>query len=907
VGAARVLDTSLRYTIDKTTREVLFLPLPPDLRYRAKPFVDVTVDRTSKALGALLVLALIKPWGAGLGWRGLSFASLLVMLMWIAMAMRARNEYLKAFRRSIEQHAPVSDPLPLDTADGPTVELLVEELAHPDPSHVIYAIDLLEMLGKRHLITPLLLHHESADVRARILTALETRRMPDRWLPAIARLLSEQPATVRAAALQVLASSEYADASGVLRRHLADPDPRIAATAAVLLAERAREEDSCRGEAALKALVEGNLPAARREVAAALRQARHPTCRALLATLIRDRDVEVARTAMHSAHMQAAEDVILVPALVARLADRRLKVAARDALVSYGDHACDVLAHVLHDPDEHLWVRRHVPGTLARIPTQRSLDALVAALNEADGFLRFKALAALEQVRREGIELQIDRDVLERQILHEAKRYHGTLRLLFDLGAVDNDGEPSLLRRALQDKLARSGDRIFRLLGLIYPSREVAAARRALRKGGVARQHDDRRSAIAAVEYFDNTLSHVLRKWVMPIVEEMPLADRIRASNALLNDVPRRLEDALAQLVRDDDAVIAAAACQFASRHGITAVAHELQGVQLHSGERLVANAAGWTLESWFLGGSNPDTLPDIELADRLRGVTLFQSATVDELVRIVGAARRVTYRRGEALTIEGTAADRVVYLVDGHGAMRSGQVLRVLRAPAALGLEEMLRRSVVPHTVTALASATCLEFVGSDFLAMLADDVDLLQGFFRTWVLESQQRSVPVHRGHLPPESPTRTASLKPLEKLLALEQNSLLTGIGVDHLLALAAIAEDVSADRGTTLFDDPDRPGVFYLLDGATRLEGPERQSYDVCAGDTIGLSAALAGVTMDWRATTVQPTRALRLGREQLLQLLTADGELLRALAAAVIRADASDEAPDASGALLQSVG
>ena len=39
---ARILDTSLRYTLDKTTREVLFLPLPTEIKYRAKPFVDVT-------------------------------------------------------------------------------------------------------------------------------------------------------------------------------------------------------------------------------------------------------------------------------------------------------------------------------------------------------------------------------------------------------------------------------------------------------------------------------------------------------------------------------------------------------------------------------------------------------------------------------------------------------------------------------------------------------------------------------------------------------------------------------------------------------------------------------------------------------------------------------------------------
>ncbi len=91
---ARVLDTSLRYTLDKTTREVLFLPLPTDLKYRAKPFVDVTVDRFAKGLAALLTLVLIKPWGLGFNWQQISYASLTVMVLWVVTAVRARREYL---------------------------------------------------------------------------------------------------------------------------------------------------------------------------------------------------------------------------------------------------------------------------------------------------------------------------------------------------------------------------------------------------------------------------------------------------------------------------------------------------------------------------------------------------------------------------------------------------------------------------------------------------------------------------------------------------------------------------------------------------------------------------------------------------------------------------------------------
>ena len=89
--------------MDKTSREILFLPLPPDLKYRAKPFIDVTMDRVAKGLGALLILVLIKDWGLGLTWRQLSYASLTMMVLWVFFAMRARKEYLAAFRQSIEQ------------------------------------------------------------------------------------------------------------------------------------------------------------------------------------------------------------------------------------------------------------------------------------------------------------------------------------------------------------------------------------------------------------------------------------------------------------------------------------------------------------------------------------------------------------------------------------------------------------------------------------------------------------------------------------------------------------------------------------------------------------------------------------------------------------------------------------
>src|SRR5262245_47010346 len=196
---ARILDQSLRYTVDKTTREILFLPLPADIKLKPKSFVDVTVARMAKALGAILLIVLVKSWGLHLDCQRLSYASLVMTVLWIAMALRARREYLQSFRRSLESRVMEAKDLRVPSADLSTIETLLQELAQPDPARVVYAIDMLESLDKRNLVTPLLLYHESPDVRRRALQAIASvrRDIAMNWLPQLRRMLGDADSGVR--------------------------------------------------------------------------------------------------------------------------------------------------------------------------------------------------------------------------------------------------------------------------------------------------------------------------------------------------------------------------------------------------------------------------------------------------------------------------------------------------------------------------------------------------------------------------------------------------------------------------------------------------------------------------------------------------------------------------------------
>ena len=276
----------------------------------------------------------------------------------------------------------------LDVADLTTVETLLQELAHPDEHRVLYAIDVLESLDKQNLVTPLLLHHESPAVRARALTVLRDvrRDIAQRWLPIIQRMIDDDSADVRAAAIGTLTTIRNENAAELARQLLADGSPKIVATAAVVLAASESLEDVNAGEAALSTLATDTRASSalvRRDVAAAIRHVGNPRSRHLLIPLLHDPSPEVAEEAMRSVRELRPRDWLFVPTLTSLLGHRRLRSGARDALVGYGQPILTILEHFLRDPREDVWVRRHIPGV--DLFGQRSdlLPPLFSALFEA--------------------------------------------------------------------------------------------------------------------------------------------------------------------------------------------------------------------------------------------------------------------------------------------------------------------------------------------------------------------------------------------------------------------------------------------------------------------------------------------------------------------------------------------
>jgi CRP-like cAMP-binding protein/HEAT repeat protein len=689
-----------------------------------------------------------------------------------------------------------------------------------------------------------------------------------------------------------LAALEHEDAAVLMRRHLADTEPRVVVTSAITLANSGRPDDVKAADAALRQLIADPreiAAAGRAEAATALAHIDDSRFRALLVPLLYDRDVTVVQKAIRSARKMGASDGLFVPGLLSLLGHRALKAHAREALVGYGETIIGALAHALRDQREHVWIRRHIPATLAQFGTQGSMDALVTALNDPDGFLRYKAIAAIEKIRRDHPAIACPRPVLEAQVVRESSRYYNGLTLQHNLLRHTPDADDSLVARALQDKLHRTIDRIYRLLGLLYHVDDVAAARYTIEQG------ESRRRA-AAVEYLDNLLGGVVRKRVMPILDESPISDKVRYANLVLKSRPRDLEDTLAQLVHEDDPVVSAAAIHFVGQRGLWGLTDDLDYVAAHRSEddRVVIEAVSWALAlrpgsgqaSKYpdaVSGGAIESLPIVELADRVRAIPLFASLSVDELFRIAQIGEEIRHPAGRDLCYAGAPAADVLFLLEGGARTIDGAAAGVgIVAPAVIGFEDVLQGTALRSTVRATEPTVCFRIAADDFMTMVSDNVLLAQSLFGLLLANDRPRMP-----FAPPQVSHDRASPGAATAARFLRHDPLLSRASATQLLALTAVAPEVPLKAGAVLFDVGTPPAIYQIVQGEVLLEHPGAGAVAAPSGATIGVADTLAGAASGWRATVTRDGRAIRVDRDELFAVLADHVDLMQGLFCGVL--------------------
>lgn len=91
-NALSVSDNGLNYSINQSSKETLYVPTTPEIKYRAKAFIDMFVQRFAKSLAVAINLIVTAAIGIG-GIRWLSIASIAMLIVWISAVRFAGRQF----------------------------------------------------------------------------------------------------------------------------------------------------------------------------------------------------------------------------------------------------------------------------------------------------------------------------------------------------------------------------------------------------------------------------------------------------------------------------------------------------------------------------------------------------------------------------------------------------------------------------------------------------------------------------------------------------------------------------------------------------------------------------------------------------------------------------------------------
>jgi CRP-like cAMP-binding protein len=516
------------------------------------------------------------------------------------------------------------------------------------------------------------------------------------------------------------------------------------------------------------------------------------------------------------------------------------------------------------------------------------MDALVATLEDPDGFLRYKVLTAIESLRHSAPALTVAPAIVEQRIVQEASRYGNYLTLRDNLLRERRESaERSLLGRALDDKLARTLDRVYRLVGLLHGTDEIAGIRHAI-------EGADAKRRAGALEYLDNVLTGVVRARVMPLMDDRPMAEKVKHANLALKTRPRDLADTLAQLIHDADDVVSATAIHFASVEGVTTLADDIAFVaERKTSPRIKAarEAATWAMAvaDGSLTREGEASPPIVDVVDRIRTVPLFDFVSVDELFRIADTGNELRHHSGRELYRADEVPDAVFILVEGTVVESDAAGASVEhRAPSVLAFGDVVGGTASRVTGRAEGEVRSIRVPASDFLTMVSDNPLLAQGLFRMLMTIDHGRALARPNRWLPAGA-AETVDRAPssVDQALLLRRHPLLTRAAAAAVLALAEAAEEISFARGDLLADAGRVPAVHLVLSGAVVMEAADPGPRQVGAGSTLGLAETLAGVASPWTVRAETDGRARRLSREALFAVLGDHVDLMQDLFGAVL--------------------
>lgn len=537
-------DQVLRYSIDKATTELLYLPVPAAHTFRVKSFIDTVVYRLGDAFGGLAVLLFAVVYGFNP--VQMSAVCIVLVVAWMVAALVARRQYVENLRESIHQHRVDAEQASMPVLDRDATALISSRLKG-DTKEIAYALGLFEMAHDRaiHPAVKGLLHHTAPEIR-RQAVALLARAGDGSVKPEVEKLLRDPNLSVRTEALLYLTTLDRSDPLMRIEELGDFEDFSIRAALVAYLARPGRSQNLEAARLVLAKMVDESGAAGQRTrlEAARLLSMLPDAFDREMRTLVDDEDPEVAKEAIVACGKLKKR--ALVGRLLERMDELDLVDVITEALAEFGDRIVGTLRDYLTDAQMPMDVRRQIPAVLQAIGSRAAQAVLNESVMDRDVVLRYHVITALNKLGQEHPERRTDKKLIESVMAAEIMGHYRSYQVLGTLGrSLTEEGNPIVA--GLRESMEKETERVFRLLKLLYPEFDMHSAYVGLQSVDPV-VHDN------AVEFIDSVLPPEVRALVIPLFDrDVTVAQRIEAANKLLGSKLGDREEAIEVMTLSQD------------------------------------------------------------------------------------------------------------------------------------------------------------------------------------------------------------------------------------------------------------------------------------------------------------------------------------------------------------------
>ncbi|MFB0566931.1 MAG: Npt1/Npt2 family nucleotide transporter [Candidatus Aminicenantaceae bacterium] len=487
-------DKSLTHSLRQSVRELLYIPISPDIKYKAKVFIDMFVNKFAKGLGALLIIFFFSVLHFNI--KLISLATIIFIIGWMFFIVMVNKEYVGIVKKKLEIKWQDADKFIREKIDVDMTKLVFDTLVSKKRSSVLYAMNLLDIIKKEKLSPELkkIISYKTGEVRA---TSMDSFLELDGevFIPEADDVLDDE--SIDEQVKEIMSLDVYQE---LMRKHIDQ-----------IVQKEGKEDEVSRMEAA-KALgmMDPNSPLTHN-----------------LRKLLRDESPEVLRYALESAGKLKKRE--FVPLVVQQLSNPPVSHMANKALLEYGNKILGTLKDYLGDPEEDLNIRRAIPEILAQAGSQRAADLLTLELRRESKDLESEIIEAIYKLKSENPQIHFEDRILQDEVLLVIKKCYLVLIEIHDL--KDNK-KRALLVPDLENNLARSLKQVFELLSLIYPQEDIIKAYQNICAG-------TKKTIDYSLELLDNLLKKEIKDALFPLVDDLPFDDKVKRCKRMLKTLEK--------------------------------------------------------------------------------------------------------------------------------------------------------------------------------------------------------------------------------------------------------------------------------------------------------------------------------------------------------------------------------